>query len=605
MYKKCYQGNKKGPNCFEMHYWESDGKHMKVLWYNDAYIEDTTGTCKGVNGEALVPTSDWFHSKNEKYKHKNTPNLHFHDMQTHQKFLVERYGVNDEPSTGHKEIFFDIECEIGGALTEDYIESAPMPITSIAWWYKQEGDNGWGCLILDPKGQVEKITSDSPNYEGKTILRFKTEADLLLYWVGLMQHIQPDILIGYNSDFFDIPYLYYRIWNVCGRDIADSWSPLDGELDGQYLFPVESRRNNKNEGKNWWKDTWVQIKGIESLDYMRLHKKYSWKDEPSWKLDSIGEKYAGVNKIEYDGNLNDLYETDINKFVEYNFRDVEILKLLDEKLQYIALTKNLSHKGKHNYSEVYHNSVTQDGAISAYLLNQGIIPPNKETNPQKKKGYAGGYLFCPQAGLYKYMFDEDLTSLYPSIIMTLNIGKETYVGRVLTFKFDNEGKEVVDDRNNRLGLNDLKAMDPKEKLVFEDLNGEWNRWEIGKIIKAVEKGKYTVSANGSFFSTKTQSTLSAILAKWFQERVDYKNKMKKAYKSGDKEKGEYYHLMQYTMKILLNSLYGATALPNFRYGMNYAILSEAITLSGHRIIQESALCVNKHMNKVLKGELQL
>jgi DNA polymerase elongation subunit (family B) len=107
------------------------------------------------------------------------------------------------------------------------------------------------------------------------------------------------------------------------------------------------------------------------------------------------------------------------------------------------------------------------------------------------------------------------------------------------------------------------------------------------------------------FRTDKESTLSIILKKWFQERVEYKNMMKKAYKAGDKEKGEYYHLMQYTMKILLNSLYGATALPSFRYGMSFSILSEAITLSGWRIIQESALAANRHMNKVIRGEITL
>jgi DNA polymerase elongation subunit (family B) len=337
----------------------------------------------------------------------------------------------------------------------------------------------------------------------------------------------------------------------------------------------------------------ISIEGIESLDYMRLHKKYSWADEPSWKLDAIGEKYVGVKKIEYDGNLNDLYKDDIQKFVEYNFRDVEILKLLDEKLDYIALTRNIAHKGKHNYSEVYANTTTQDGAISAYLLGQGIVPSNKEVNPQKKQGYAGGWLFCPEAGLYENMFDLDLTSLYPAIIRTINIGRETYVGRILD----------ADDRNNRLGLNDLKAMDPKTSVIFETPKMLQEKWEVGKIVKAVEKGKYRVAANGSFFSSKKKSTLSVILEKWFNERVEYKNKMKAAYKAKDTEKGKYYYLMQYTMKILLNSLYGATAVPNFRYGMNYSILSEAITLSGHRIIQESALCANKYYNKIIEGEI--
>ena len=121
----------------------------------------------------------------------------------------------------------------------------------------------------------------------------------------------------------------------------------------------------------------------------------------------------------------------------------------------------------------------------------------------------------------------------------------------------------------------------------------------------VEQNNLAMSANGCLFTTDRESTLSTVLNKWFDERVEYKNKMKKAYKTGNKEKGAYFYLMQYTMKILLNSLYGATALPSFRYGMSLSVLSEAITLSGHRIIQESALCANRHMNKVIKGQIKL
>jgi DNA polymerase elongation subunit (family B) len=325
---------------------------------------------------------------------------------------------------------------------------------------------------------------------------------------------------------------------------------------------------------------------------MRLHKKYSWADEPSMRLDAIGEKYVGMNKIEYEGNLDELFKSDIHKFIKYNFVDVEILKLLDEKLDYLALTKNLSHKGKHNYSEVYANTKTQDGAISAYLLSQKIIPPSKDRNPIYKKGYAGGYLFCPQAGLYNYMFDEDLTSLYPSIIMTINIGKETMVARIID----------ADDRNNRLGLNDLKAKNPKEEILIENTKRKRTKVTIEDLIGFIEKNNWAISANGVMFSTNRESVLSTILKKWFDERVLYKDKMKKAFKSGNKELGAIMHMKQYTMKILLNSLYGATALGSFRYGD--VILSEAITLSGQRIIQESALCANRHMNKVIRNEIK-
>jgi len=395
--------------------------------------------------------------------------------------------------------------------------------------------------------------------------------------------MDPDILVGYNSDFFDIPYLYYRMCNTIGKEWADQLSPI-GVV------------NSKKYDKYFFKiDQFVSIIGIESLDYIRLHKKYSWKDEPSWKLDAIGKKYVGMNKVEYEGTLDQLFTNNINKFIEYNFVDVEILQKLDEKLQYIALTKNLSHKGKHNYSEVYANSKTQDGAISAYLLSKGIIPPPKEPNPQKKDGYAGGYLFCPKAGLYKYMFDEDLTSLYPSIIMSINIGKETFIGRIID----------VDDRNNRLGLNDLKSKNQDEMLLIENPKRQQTPIPVKQLVDIIETQRFAVSANGSMFRTDKESVLSTILKKWFEERVLYKNKMKKAYKSGNVEEGEHWHMMQYTIKILLNSLYGASALPSFRYGMNFAILSEAITLSGHRIICESALCANIHINKVMRGEIDL
>jgi DNA polymerase elongation subunit (family B) len=128
-------------------------------------------------------------------------------------------------------------------------------------------------------------------------------------------------------------------------------------------------------------------------------------------------------------------------------------------------------------------------------------------------------------------------------------------------------------------------------------------WTSSKIVKLLQQYNLAISANGVIFRTDKESVLSTILSKWFDERVLYKNLMKKAYKAGDTIGGEKYHLLQYTMKILLNSLYGATALPSFRYGN--VILSEAITLSGQRIIQESALCANRHMNQVIKGEIKL
>jgi DNA polymerase elongation subunit (family B) len=572
-YKACYAQPIKDSNNYRIHLWDDEG-YKTLTWNYYAYEEcddiDANQNIRGLRHESLRKVTKWS---------KDNTKLHFHDIKPYQRFLIDKYGTDDEPSTSHKEIFFDIEIEMGGALTEDYIRSAPKPVTSIAWWYKQKDE--WVILILDQKGELEETIEGN-----RKIIPLKSEQELLMKFLEMLRTINPDILVGYNSDYFDIPYLYYRMCNIFDQEVASMLSPIGWVRD-------ESQWNDHR---------WLDIAGLESLDYMKLHKKFSFKDEPSYKLDYLGKKYANLEKIEYDGSLDRLFKEDKQKFIEYNFRDVEILKALDEKFQYLPLTKNLAHKGKIRYSDVYKNSLIHDGAISAYLLSQGIVPPARDRNPIIKKNYAGGYLFCPQAGLYKYMFDEDLTSLYPSIIMSLNIGKETLVGRILIpdEKVVVEGKEIF---NNRYGLNDLKKMDQDRTLNVQNSKRKSAQMKVKEVIDLIESSNLSVSANGVMYRTDFDSVLKTILAKWFDERVIYKDKMKVAYKTGNKADGEKFHLMQHTMKILLNSLYGATALGSFRYGN--VILSESITLTGQRIIQESALFANTHMNKVLKGEIQL
>ena len=568
-YKNCYVQRGEEWNHYRIHLWTDEG-YFEEEFQNYGYAEcsPSQATHTGLKGEHLKKVFRW---------DREDPQMHYSDHtrgNIHTKFLIDKYGNDDTPSVTHREVFFDIEIEMGGALTPEYIKKAPKPVTSIAWWDRQLDE--WKIVIVDKEGNLEP-TLDS---QGREVVPVKRETDLLDYFIRSMEEIQPDILIGYNSDYFDIPYLYYRIKNTMGDRTVKRLSPI-----------------NVIEERHWDEDMPIRIAGVASLDYMRLHKKYSFKDEPSFKLDALGEKYVGQKKIEYNGSLDRLFAEDKEKFIEYNFVDVLILKKLDEKFKYIDLTKNLAHKGKVLYEEVYQSSRIHDGAISNWLISQGIVPPNKDLNPITKKNYAGGYLFCPKTGIYNYMFDEDLTSLYPSIIMSINIGKETYVGRVL---------DLFDDRNNRLGLNDLEAMvtqDPEKTLPVENPQRKQQYVLVSDIVDKIKRHKLAITANGVMFRTDKKSSLSVILDTWFNERVRYKKAMKKAYKSGNKKEGELNHLKQYTMKILLNSLYGATALPSFRYGN--VILSEGITLTGQRIIQESALFANTHMNKVIRGETDL
>ena len=238
-YIKCYT-EPIGKNKYKVHLWDEAG-YDQLEWWSPAYIEDPNGEFKGINGETL--------SKTYRYDKRKDVNLHFHDMVPYQKFLIERYGIDDTPSTGHKEVFFDIECEIGGALTVDYIEEAPMPITSIAYWDKLK--DWWTILVLDREKQLNRTVIKKTR---KEIIPCETETKLLDLFLEKFRDIDPDILVGYNSDFFDIPYLYYRMCNVIGEEKAAFLSPLG---------KVIARKSSDFWYKN---DMYVDIVGVESLD---------------------------------------------------------------------------------------------------------------------------------------------------------------------------------------------------------------------------------------------------------------------------------------------------------------------------------------------------
>jgi DNA polymerase elongation subunit (family B) len=229
------------------------------------------------------------------------------------------YKYDDVVPSWHNIVYIDIEIEMGGALTPEYIRSAPMPLTSIALidvTTKQKI-----CLIVDKTGQIQETNQNS-----KHIIPCKSEKELISKFLSKFEELDPTILVGYNSEYFDIPYLYFRLLQVVGENEVSRLSPLKKV---QY-----SDFNGENQ---------ITIAGVNHLDYMLLHKKYIMKEEPSYKLGDIGTKYVNLGKIEYEGNLNTLFRDDLNAFIDYNLRDVEIIEALEDKLKFINLTIMISH----------------------------------------------------------------------------------------------------------------------------------------------------------------------------------------------------------------------------------------------------------------------
>ena len=330
------------------------------------------------------------------------------------------------------------------------------------------------------------------------------------------------------------------------------------------------------------------------------------KEEPSYKLGDIGEKYVKLGKIEYEGNLNTLFKSDINRFIDYNLRDVEIIEKLEEKLKFIELTIMISHICNIPYESIYYNTVMNEGAILKYLKREGIVSPNKPTthNPPLKnikESYAGGYLLEPIPGLYFDVIDLDFTSLYPSIIKSLNLGIETLVGRIKV-----EHNATYEQNHS---LEKLKERDPEEQVIVEKLDKtnytlKAAKVKIKDLINIVEQNNFTISASGAMFKTDEQSVCSKILQGWFEKREHYRGLKKKAGKAEDWTNYKLYDLFQHAFKILQNAMYGTYAINGWRYTDGHLICSAAITNTGQRLTQESIVNVNKTINTELQTDNQ-
>jgi DNA polymerase elongation subunit (family B) len=514
---------------------------------------------------------------------RNDPDLLEKDIDKSLYALRELYYKEDDvvPSW-HNVVYIDIEIEMGGALTPYYIQQAPMPLTSIALidvTTKQKI-----CLIVDPSGQIEEI-----NQDGKHIIPCKNERELIGKFLSKFEELDPTILVGYNSDYFDMPYLYHRLVQVVGEEQTSRLSPI--RKVSQREFNGESQ---------------ITIGGVNCLDYMLLHKKYIMKEEPSYKLGDIGTKYVGLGKIEYEGNLNTLFKNDINSFIDYNLRDVEIIEALEGKLKFIDLTIMISHICNIPYESIYWNTVMNEGAILKHLKREGIVSPNKPTthNPALKSfkdTYAGGYLLEPIPGLYFDVIDLDFTSLYPSIIKSLNLGIETLVGRI---KVDHR---PTYEQNH--SLEKLKERDPEEVIIVEKLNKKnyttsTTKITIKQLISIVEESNLTISASGALFKTDEQSICSRILQGWFEKREHYRGLKKKAGKEEDWANYKLYDLFQHAFKILQNAMYGTYAKSGWRYTDGHLICSAAITNTGQRLTQESIVFTNNKLNAELNTNKQ-
>ena len=405
------------------------------------------------------------------------------------------------------------------------------------------------------------------------------EYDLCLLFLAFWKSNYPDIVTGWNSNFYDIPYLINRLYQVIGEARTRKLSPWN---------KITRREHHNDKGKL---EIDYKIVGIACVDYIQIYKKNTFHKQESYKLDFIANAELGKGKLDFHDegykNLDDLHDRNYQKYIDYNIRDVESLIQIDDKNGFVDIVIGIAHYAIVNYDEVYSVLRCWDSIRHTYLKARNVISSPKSRN-EKPDQFIGAYVKEPRPAMYKWIVTFDLSSLYPSIIMTCNIGDETLLA------YDDIPDELLElyDRDiSRLILNE--EITDTQMRVLKDNN-------------------LVMAANGTFYHNQDQSVQSIlcedILAKrkvYKTAMLKYKDEYERAKTAGadDAELKRINDLVTYNknqqlvVKVLANSLYGAMGNQHDRY---FDLkLAEGVTLTGQTIIKWAEKKVNEYLNKVL------
>lgn len=548
-------------------YVRDDNEGIVSFHYKPTYYRlDPRGKFRTLDGKTVSPTQQY-----DKYD----TSLYEKDVDKNLSVLLDLYKEYDDVPEGHRKVFLDIETEIGGSINLPYCEKAPVKVTAIALYDSQ--CKQYYVWILDESKRIKESIKDDT-----IVIPCSTENELLSLFLDRWENIDPTILVTWNGDSFDVPYLYCRMKRRLG------------EKDANRLSPIGIVRKDDFDLKMPYK-----IALVNSIDYMRCYKKFIPKQQPSYALEAICMTELGKGKIKYEGSLDVLFKTDIDKFIEYNVNDVRLIVELDEKKKFLDLAIKVSHIGHVPYHYIYQSSKLLEGVIMTYLKRNNIVSPNKPTtnNPELKKSFlddesedddkfAGAYVMDVIPGLYGWNFDLDLTSLYPSILLFTNASIET-----LLFKL------IKDDPfDMSWTLEQMKQKDQSIKITIENVDGILKEMRLSKLVKFIEKNNIIITPNGTGFISDKTGMMCDVVQDWFNMRKHYKNLMKDAGKAGDTALYNFYDIIQSIYKILLNSIYGVMGLPSFRYSDGKDIIAESVTVTGRFVITTTGDWINEKIN---------
>lgn len=562
------------PNRKEVIVWERTSKGREQKRFNVPYyfyIKNPRGEYKDIYGNSLIKLEfdDYTECKSIADKYKNQGESLFEsDIRAEYKILANNYTNTPLPDTHIT--FFDIEVDYDKTLGFSSVEDPYAPISAIAIHHYWSGED---IVLVVPPPNRANVTLDElaihTEYPNVKIVLCKNEKQLLKLFFEAIE--DSDILSGWNSAFFDIPYLYARAKVALGDTMANKLS-FDGAPKPKYREVFD---------KNGQTQLTVDIFGRESVDYLEIFKKFEVVDRQSYSLEAVSEeKFPHMAKLEYEGSLYDLYRDDFEYFIKYNIRDCEILKAFEDDLGYMRLAIQFAHSSTGMLRDVTGTIKLAELAIINFCHDvlDAKVPDSVYDDGGFKEKFTGALVLPPQVGMHDMVASVDVASLYPSAMRTLNISPETIVGQF----FDTHKAFAA-----------IKA-ESSENLFFKYESGEVEERTAAEWRAKLVSDTCSISGYGSVFSLKKQGFIPAILNDWFNQRKSYKKQASiaaeqmKALPVGSAEYVTQKHAydnayrLQYVFKIRLNSLYGALGNQYFKF---YDVrLAESTTRSGQEVL---------------------
>jgi len=441
-------------------------------------------------------------------------------------------------------------------------------------------------LAIPPKSMSWETASEIADKYDNCFL-FTREEELLNTFLDLID--DADVLSGWNSEGFDIPYIVMRTTRVLSKDDLRRFC-LWGQMPKERTFERFGAENLT-----------FDLLGRVHMDYMQLYRKYTYEERHSYSLDAIGEYELDERKVAYEGTLDQLYNKDFEKFIDYNRQDSMLVAKLDKKLRFLDLANELAHDNTVLLQTTMGAVAVTEQAIINEAHQLGLIVPNRKgRDEQGDTQAAGAYVAFPKRGMHDWVGAIDINSLYPSAIRALNMGPETIIGQlrpIMTDRYIQEkiasGSSFADSWENMFGTLEYTAV--MEGQIGTEITIDWESGD-STVHSAAEVWRlifdsnqpWTLSANGTIFTYEKKGVVPGLLERWYAERKELQAKKKEAETAEDKA---FWDKRQLVKKINLNSLYGAILNPGCRFFDKR--IGQSTTLTGRIIARHMDAYINE------------